>query len=167
MRPGGGPAALCCGVIFRAVRPLLALAAMACAGWGQGAEVPLFLGPVLPAAPLTRPSCAPPTDPLERAVWQVVTRRGPDLSCGNAFVGYLRTPRGLTTPLDAFEVTGAVRGTALTAWRLVRCNPLSRGGVDHVPGSCAHRRSEAIWAGTGPWQNGPGTETTATDDVGR
>ncbi|WP_415813222.1 phospholipase D-like domain-containing protein [Deinococcus marmoris] len=52
--------------------------------------------------------CAPPTDPLELALWTVVTANGqPDLSCDNAFVGYLRTPRSLTTPLDAFEVTAS------------------------------------------------------------
>jgi len=29
---------------------------------------------------------------------------------------------------------GILRGTALTAWRLLRCNPWSKGGVDY-PGS--------------------------------
>jgi putative membrane protein insertion efficiency factor len=28
---------------------------------------------------------------------------------------------------------GAVRGLALAAWRVVRCSPLSKGGVDHPP----------------------------------
>jgi putative membrane protein insertion efficiency factor len=28
---------------------------------------------------------------------------------------------------------GAVKGTILTIWRLVRCNPWSSGGVDHTP----------------------------------
>ncbi|MFC7403915.1 membrane protein insertion efficiency factor YidD [Georgenia alba] len=28
---------------------------------------------------------------------------------------------------------GFIKGTALAAWRLLRCNPWSRGGVDHVP----------------------------------
>jgi len=27
---------------------------------------------------------------------------------------------------------GAVRGTILAAWRLLRCNPFSGGGIDHV-----------------------------------
>jgi putative membrane protein insertion efficiency factor len=35
---------------------------------------------------------------------------------------------------EAFRVHGAVRGLALASWRLLRCNPYSRGGVDHVPG---------------------------------
>lgn len=33
----------------------------------------------------------------------------------------------------AIAVHGAVKGTALTAWRVLRCNPWSLGGVDHVP----------------------------------
>ncbi|WP_366451365.1 membrane protein insertion efficiency factor YidD [Cellulomonas sp.] len=28
---------------------------------------------------------------------------------------------------------GAIRGTGLAAWRLLRCNPWSAGGVDDVP----------------------------------
>ncbi|MEU1624001.1 membrane protein insertion efficiency factor YidD [Streptomyces sp. NPDC020096] len=34
---------------------------------------------------------------------------------------------------EAIAVHGAVKGTALTAWRILRCNPWSLGGVDHVP----------------------------------
>ena len=34
--------------------------------------------------------------------------------------------------LDAYEEFGVVRGTILTAWRLLRCNPLSHGGVDRA-----------------------------------
>lgn len=33
----------------------------------------------------------------------------------------------------AIDRHGAVKGTALTAWRVLRCNPWSPGGVDHVP----------------------------------
>lgn len=90
----------------RAARLMLILAVLAGGGRGQGADLPLWLGPVQPAAPLNLPACPPPTDPLERALWSVVTADGqPDLSCDNAFAGYLRTPRGPGTPLDAFEVT--------------------------------------------------------------
>jgi putative component of membrane protein insertase Oxa1/YidC/SpoIIIJ protein YidD len=31
---------------------------------------------------------------------------------------------------DALRKHGVVRGSAKTAWRLLRCNPWSRGGVD-------------------------------------
>jgi putative membrane protein insertion efficiency factor len=34
--------------------------------------------------------------------------------------------------LDALREFGFVRGSALTAWRLLRCNPWSRGGVDYA-----------------------------------
>jgi putative membrane protein insertion efficiency factor len=34
--------------------------------------------------------------------------------------------------LDAVSEYGALRGLVLTAWRLLRCNPWSPGGVDHV-----------------------------------
>ncbi|MFQ6485629.1 membrane protein insertion efficiency factor YidD [Brachybacterium epidermidis] len=35
--------------------------------------------------------------------------------------------------MDALRVHGAVKGTLLTAWRILRCNPLTRGGPDPVP----------------------------------
>ncbi|CAB4582057.1 MAG: membrane protein insertion efficiency factor YidD [Actinobacteria bacterium] len=34
--------------------------------------------------------------------------------------------------VDAFVERGAIKGLALTAWRLLRCNPWSHGGVDYV-----------------------------------
>jgi putative membrane protein insertion efficiency factor len=34
---------------------------------------------------------------------------------------------------QAIGELGAIRGTALTVWRVLRCSPLSRGGVDHPP----------------------------------
>lgn len=33
----------------------------------------------------------------------------------------------------AFEVHGFFKGLVLTGWRLLRCNPLSDGGVDYPP----------------------------------
>ena len=33
---------------------------------------------------------------------------------------------------DALRQFGFVRGSALAAWRLLRCNPWSRGGVDYA-----------------------------------
>ncbi|MCI0651293.1 MAG: membrane protein insertion efficiency factor YidD [Planctomycetes bacterium] len=35
--------------------------------------------------------------------------------------------------IEALSTRGFVRGTALIAWRLLRCNPFSRGGFDPVP----------------------------------
>lgn len=34
---------------------------------------------------------------------------------------------------DAIEQYGVVRGSALAMWRLLRCHPFSRGGLDPVP----------------------------------
>jgi len=35
--------------------------------------------------------------------------------------------------LEAYRLHGPVRGTVLTAWRILRCQPLCRGGFDPVP----------------------------------
>lgn len=35
----------------------------------------------------------------------------------------------------ALEKHGAVRGTRLAVWRVLRCNPWNSGGVDDVPGT--------------------------------
>lgn len=35
--------------------------------------------------------------------------------------------------LEALQVHGALKGTALASWRLMRCNPFSGGGYDPVP----------------------------------
>lgn len=34
---------------------------------------------------------------------------------------------------QAVEKHGAVKGTILAVWRILRCNPWSLGGIDHVP----------------------------------
>ena len=35
--------------------------------------------------------------------------------------------------LEAIEKYGAVKGGAMGVWRVLRCNPFSRGGYDPVP----------------------------------
>jgi len=37
--------------------------------------------------------------------------------------------------LEALQIHGAIKGTGLMVWRILRCNPWSLGGVDPVPGS--------------------------------
>ena len=37
--------------------------------------------------------------------------------------------------IDAVRARGALRGLALIAWRLLRCNPFSAGGYDPLRGS--------------------------------
>ena len=34
---------------------------------------------------------------------------------------------------EAVRVHGVLRGSALAGWRLLRCHPLCRGGIDPVP----------------------------------
>lgn len=47
--------------------------------------------------------------------------------------------------VTALREHGAVRGTRLAVWRVLRCNPWSLGGVDHVPA-----RSDAPGDGSEP-----------------
>ena len=42
-------------------------------------------------------------------------------------------PTCSTYAVEALEVHGAFNGSILAVWRLLRCNPFSRGGVDPVP----------------------------------
>ncbi|SPT54402.1 Putative membrane protein insertion efficiency factor [Actinomyces bovis] len=35
--------------------------------------------------------------------------------------------------VESIHVHGVLKGIVLSTWRLLRCNPLTRGGVDHVP----------------------------------
>ncbi len=67
----------------------------------------------------------------------------------NALVGLVRLYRLLLSPwvgqgcrftptCSAYAITalqrhGAIIGTGLTGWRLLRCNPLCKGGCDEVP----------------------------------
>lgn len=59
--------------------------------------------------------------------------------------GYQRFVSPLTPPscrlypscsayaVESISVHGAVKGSVLSGWRLVRCNPWNRGGIDPVP----------------------------------
>jgi putative membrane protein insertion efficiency factor len=38
---------------------------------------------------------------------------------------------------EAIDAHGLLRGAALAAWRLLRCNPLNNGGLDPVPAPSA------------------------------
>ena len=35
--------------------------------------------------------------------------------------------------IQALQVHGALKGTLLSVWRILRCNPFSKGGYDPVP----------------------------------
>lgn len=43
--------------------------------------------------------------------------------------------------LDAYHTHGPLRGTRLTVWRLLRCQPFGKGGYDPVP-PAPHRESD-------------------------
>lgn len=38
-----------------------------------------------------------------------------------------------TYAIEAIETHGALKGTALSIWRILRCNPFCKGGYDPVP----------------------------------
>lgn len=40
--------------------------------------------------------------------------------------------------IEAVQTHGAARGSALAAWRILRCNPWCDGGYDPVPAACPH-----------------------------
>ena len=42
-------------------------------------------------------------------------------------------PTCSTYGLEAIEVHGAFKGSFMTIWRILRCNPFSKGGYDPVP----------------------------------
>jgi putative membrane protein insertion efficiency factor len=45
--------------------------------------------------------------------------------------------------IEAIKLHGAGRGFVMGAWRIVRCNPFSKGGYEPVPGSCEHAQLAA------------------------
>ena len=40
--------------------------------------------------------------------------------------------------IEAVQVHGALRGAAMGVWRVMRCNPLCKGGCDPVPPKSWH-----------------------------
>lgn len=43
----------------------------------------------------------------------------------------------------AIATHGPIRGTGLAIWRLLRCHPFSRGGLDQVPNSATNQPSDS------------------------
>jgi putative membrane protein insertion efficiency factor len=44
---------------------------------------------------------------------------------------------------EAIERYGALRGSVMAGWRILRCNPLNDGGIDNVPARRDEGRSAA------------------------
>jgi hypothetical protein len=61
--------------------------------------------------------------------------------------------------VTALERFGPIKGTYLAAWRVLRCNPWSPGGVDHVPPRHPHRHDAEPAEPTEP------AEPAATDPI--
>ena len=75
---------------------------------------------------------------------------------GVALVYLWRYTLGLLTPagtckyhpscseyaIDAFRCHGLLKGSVLSAWRILRCNPWSHGGVDHAADARLFRRRQ-------------------------
>lgn len=90
------------------MRAALLLLALLLPAGAHAARLPLFLGPAAPPVTPAPQICAPPDAPLERVLWTLDRARGgPDLSCGNEVLGFVRTPRDLDSPQDAYEVLAA------------------------------------------------------------
>ena len=56
--------------------------------------------------------------------------------------------------LEAVEPYGALRGGAMAAWRVLRCHPFVKGGLDPVVKDPTHRKVRDEW----------GTQTLTTND---
>ncbi|WP_435193719.1 membrane protein insertion efficiency factor YidD [Streptomyces sp. NRRL F-5630] len=63
----------------------------------------------------------------------------------------------------AIDRHGAIKGTALTAWRILRCNPWSHGGVDHVPPRKRPRWHEALRAAWRSRSQGPAAASVSPE----
>lgn len=66
--------------------------------------------------------------------------------------------------VTALRRFGLLRGVALTAWRLARCNPWSSGGVDDVPETWRLRRLPAPPSSVPHGTHDPGTVACSESD---
>lgn len=90
------------------------------------------------------PGPQPSSEELRRGHWGWV-RKAPSV----LLVLFIKAWRKLISPLygqvctfypscsayglEAVTTHGLARGSGLTLWRILRCNPFSSGGIDHVP----------------------------------
>lgn len=125
---------------------------------GPSKRAPVADGVAAPATPASgSPLPAPEPEPTEQQVrsqhWGPV-RSAPSRLLALLLKGYRRLisplygqvcsfyPSCSAYGLEAVTVHGVLKGVPMTLWRILRCNPFSGGGVDHV--RCAPR----IWPET-------------------
>lgn len=72
--------------------------------------------------------------------------------------------------VQAIEVHGLFKGAVLGAWRFLRCNPWTKGGVDHVPPRGSWKAPEWVppedWAGHGIDRNTIAARLRGEDGIG-
>lgn len=44
--------------------------------------------------------------------------------------------------IEAYEKHGFIKGTVLTVWRILRCNPFGKAGIDPVPEHFPRRKEK-------------------------
>lgn len=66
--------------------------------------------------------------------------------------------------VEAIEVHGVLKGSALAAWRLLRCHPFAHGGYDPVPRT-DHVAPDALDRGVVPSRIFRGASLYRTDEV--
>ena len=54
------------------------------------------------------------------------------LSCMKGYSTCIYYPTCSQYAIEAIEKYGAIKGGALAAWRILRCNPFAKGGYDHA-----------------------------------
>ena len=59
------------------------------------------------------------------------------------------TPTCSAYALEAYQKRGFFVGTALTVWRILRCNPFSKGGYDPVPAKGFRPTTQELTGDTG------------------
>ena len=75
------------------------------------------------------------TDPLfyVRLFGHVLGHGGWNHFINNMLLSFCELIMGGKNGLEAVEKYGAIKGGTLALWRIIRCNPFSKGGYDPVP----------------------------------